>query len=549
MKPVPETPTFHEPSSSSLSPGQRQFAEELSPSNWRGELWISLVFLALVLAQWFFLDRYWSQTLQPRLYQTAETQAGFLAQSQARVLTETLEHSQPEQLESTLFNLVQEILVITDASTQAPLFLGISITLDDMILDIEPGSLDLVEGRVFCEDCFLQSQPLIFSTGELVGVVDFYLSQDTYRALSADMKARLFRESGVVLGVLVVVWISMLVVFRRLHRARVLIEASDRAKTRFLANVTHEFRTPLNGILGYTQIFKEDAALMAKQGRGVNTIDRCAEHLLLLINDILDFSKTDDASLQIHPRSVALKEFLRTLVEMAEIRAQQKNLRFVCEFPQQLPAQVEMDDQRLRQILLNLIGNAIKFTLEGQVSFSLKVYEPANSRALFRFTVKDTGIGIAAEDLKKIFVPFQQVDNAITRAEGSGLGLSISQRLVDIMGSRLQVSSTPGEGSCFWFDLHLRLTDDRVVDIACDAYRESMNKTVQSHPMPLPDKDSLNLLMEAARLHNVTACKALMTQLRIEPEMAAFVAQAEDMIAQYRFKPLIEWLTEIQDPS
>ena len=512
---------------------------------WHFHLLINLVFGALVAVQWLSLDRYWTETLQPRLLLNAETQSAALARSQVVVLVETLTNTDTERLQSALFSTVQEILIVKDLNTGNSMMAGVSLTLDDAELGMPPGSLNLKDGDMACDGCFFHSEALIDRNGILLGVADFAIRGDYYQLMSGEMKARLFRESAVVLVLLVFVWGTMLVVFHRLHNAKRLIEASDRAKTRFLANVTHELRTPLNGILGYTQLFKDDPVLMNQHGKGINTVDRCADHLLQLINDILEFSRADEDRIRISPQELNLVSFLQVLVEISTMNARSRRLTFQHDFPVQLPAQVWVDDKRLRQVLLNLLGNAIKFTLEGSVRFSIDILEQKQNRICLRFQVQDTGIGIAEQDMNAIFVPFQQLENAITRSEGSGLGLSISQKLVRLMGSRLKVSSVSGEGSRFWFDMTLPVLGQEMVstqlveDSTLSATDEPELESGQ------PDKAMLDALKTAAQTHNILALKALQNELQGQPEMGVFNRQLSDFIDQYQFKPLLAWLESL----
>ncbi len=517
---------------------------------WRDHLLISLVFLLLLIAQWFSLDSYWRNTLQPRLYLAAETQATILAQSQAAVLVETLEHGAPAHLPHQLLSRLREILIVTDPSTGTPMMTGMKVAVDYDRVAAVPGSLDLSDGNLDCDDCFLVSLPLINNAGELLGVADFSLSNHYYLGLSTDMKSRLFRESALVLVLLLIVWATLLALFHRLHQAKRLVEASDRAKSRFMANVTHELRTPLNGILGYTQLFKAEPELMREHGKGIETIDRCADHLLLMINDIIDFSRDNENSLTLHPQEIHLPAFLQALVEMADVRARIKGIEFRCEFPEQLPVRVRVDDKRLRQVLLNLLSNAVKFTNQGYICLALELISLSNDKVLLRIRVTDTGIGMEACDLSQIFIPFHQIDNAATRAEGSGLGLSISQKLVRLMGSELKVSSVPGKGSSFWFDLQLLRADIELADIRCPA-KASLALPDADHvagdlSMVLPPAACLQGLIEAGRQHNILQLRRLQQQLEQQlphdNTCAPFVAALKPYISAYRFKSLVAWL-------
>ncbi|MBC7368862.1 MAG: response regulator, partial [Undibacterium sp.] len=250
---------------------------------------------------------------------------------------------------------------------------------------------------------------------------------------------------------------------QRREAARVLQAAKDaadtasRSKSRFLASVSHELRTPLNGILGYTQILRRDTALGEKQRDGVRVIHESADHLLALINDILDLSKVEAGRLELHPADFDLYSFAAGAERIFTPRAREKNLLLESALATDLPRFVHGDEQRLRQVVFNLLANAVKFTASGGVVFSVQpVPAPdAAAPAFLRFSVSDTGPGIAAADLERIFEPFTQVGESARSATGTGLGLAISRSLVEHLGGQLPVESRLGWGSRFWFDLAL----------------------------------------------------------------------------------------------
>ncbi|GAK53779.1 ATP-binding region ATPase domain protein [Candidatus Moduliflexus flocculans] len=248
-----------------------------------------------------------------------------------------------------------------------------------------------------------------------------------------------------------------------IQRAKELAESANRAKSDFLANMSHELRTPLNGILGYTQILKNDVSLPERPRHAIDVIHRSAEHLLMMIGDILDLSKIEARHMMLEFADFRLLEMLATLVEMARVRADQQNIAFYYEPDPALPQIVHGDEKRLRQILLNLLGNATKFTKKGSIIFKvlrLSLNDSEESGVKYhkqrvRFLVEDTGIGISANHIHEIFSAFHQIRNTGCYSEGTGLGLAISQRLVRLMGGELCVESVEGEGSRFWFDLEL----------------------------------------------------------------------------------------------
>jgi signal transduction histidine kinase len=250
-------------------------------------------------------------------------------------------------------------------------------------------------------------------------------------------------------------------------------DAADRAnqmKSQFLANMSHDLRTPLNGILGYAQILKRHSEVTPRQREGLQIIHQCGDHLGTLINDILDFSKAEANKLEIEPRNFHLENLILNVQDICRVQTEPKGIELHLQVLNQLPSLVYGDEKRLRQVLLNLLWNAIKFTQSGEVRLKVgrmlvneQLTNPDTAdwtadhdrRTIYtiRFQVEDTGVGMTEEQLQKIFLPFEQVGH--NRAEGTGLGLAISKTLVDMMGGTLKVESQPGEGSKFWFSLEM----------------------------------------------------------------------------------------------
>jgi len=247
-----------------------------------------------------------------------------------------------------------------------------------------------------------------------------------------------------------------------LDRARETAEVANRAKSEFLANMNHELRTPLNGILGYAQILAAAPNLTPQQQTGLAIIHQCSRHLLTLISDILDLAKIEAQKMMLYPRPCGLSDFLTTTAEMCRIKADQKGIGFEFEVAAELPTVVRVDEKRLRQVLLNLLSNAVKFTDAGTVTFRVDgQWDEAapDDRYRLHFIVKDTGIGMSPDRLSRIFLPFEQISSGDRNAEGTGLGLTISQKIAALMGSQIQVSSQLGQGSTFQFELTVPVGD------------------------------------------------------------------------------------------
>jgi len=235
---------------------------------------------------------------------------------------------------------------------------------------------------------------------------------------------------------------------KQLEKATKAAEAANQAKSNFLAHMSHELRTPLNGILGYAQLLKRDDALSQDQQHSVAVIEHSGEHLLTLINDLLDLAKIEAGRLDLQASSIDLPQLLKQVVDLVAVRAGQAGIAFTFHVAPELPSQVRGDERAVRQILLNLLGNAVKFTKSGGVEFRVRSTCASGARCELRFEIRDTGRGISAPDLERIFEPFERIDGS-TRVEGTGLGLSITDRLVRAMGGRIFVSSEVGKGSIF----------------------------------------------------------------------------------------------------
>ena len=299
----------------------------------------------------------------------------------------------------------------------------------------------------------------IFQNDRLWGLLAAYQNQVPRRWKEGEM--RLLTQTGIQLGISITqadLFAQLQNQSLQLQQAKEAAESANQAKSAFIAHTSHELRTPLNAILGFAQILRRETDFSAKQQRGVEVIQRSGQHLLTLINDILYIAKIEAGKLNLEFTDFILSSFLDNLKAMIQIRCQQKGIELEHLILSDLPTVVRGDETRLRQLLLNLLSNAVKFTYKGKISFSIGYVhdfegDESDNADKIRFHVADTGIGIPEDRLIEIFLPFQQLDCDRTSQEGTGLGLSISQSIAQQMDSEIQVRSTLGKGSEFWFDI------------------------------------------------------------------------------------------------
>lgn len=248
-----------------------------------------------------------------------------------------------------------------------------------------------------------------------------------------------------------------------LKQAKEQAEQANEAKTLFLANMSHELRTPLNAILGFTQILQRDTKFDENQQETLAIIERSGHHLLNLINDILDISKIEAGGAKLEEKNVDLLALLQNVTGMFSVHAASKNLFFKIKTDKDLPRYILTDEGKLRQVFINLLGNAFKFTEEGGVTLRARSMITSEYTYQLHFTIKDTGIGIDEEHLESIFSPFVQTEEGAAKSTGTGLGLSITRQFVQLMGGNITAAHAINKGSIFSFDITVRAAEPSTV--------------------------------------------------------------------------------------
>ena len=322
--------------------------------------------------------------------------------------------------------------------------------------------------------------------------------------------------------------------YRQTNAAKEAAEAANKAKSLFLANMSHELRTPLNAILGFTQIMNRDPSLQAKHLENLSIISRSGEHLLSLINDVLNMSKIEAGRITVNQTSFDLYQLLHILEEMFKVRAETKGLQlnFTCDSA--VPQYVKSDENKIRQILINLVANAIKFTEDGHINLHVGLGDSKGEESQqprINFEVEDTGLGIAPEELVTLFDAFVQTQTGRKSQEGTGLGLAISQKFVQLMGGNITVSSTWGQGTIFRFDVPIQLAQ------AADIQASHSTRRVIGL---VPDQPRYRILVVDDRWENRQVLIKLLKSVGFEVNQATNGQEAINMSESWR--PDLIWM-------
>lgn len=305
-----------------------------------------------------------------------------------------------------------------------------------------------------------------------------------------------------------------------LKKAKDAAETANKAKSTFLANMSHEIRTPMNAILGHAQILEKDKSLTKDQVRSIRSVNKSGEHLLALINDILDMSKIEAGKIKLKHRSFRLHCFLEEVEEMFSNRIREKGLSFELHIDSQLPDIICGDDHRIRQIMINLMGNAVKFTQDGGIILSGELKDN-----LITISVKDSGVGIPKKRQKAIFEAFEQTDSGVRSEAGTGLGLAISQNMARLMGGEISVTSTPGKGSTFTFTFLYKQGD--IQEIETPSTARSVNKLK-------PGQGEVRVLVVDDREENRYVASKILRDIGFTVKEALNGEEAVDLCQQWK---------------
>jgi signal transduction histidine kinase/FixJ family two-component response regulator len=316
-----------------------------------------------------------------------------------------------------------------------------------------------------------------------------------------------------------------------LQQAKNTAELANRSKSEFLANMSHELRTPLNAILGFSQLMNREKSLTPQQQENLGIINRSGEHLLSLINDVLDLAKIESGKMTLYPTDFDLYALLELIEEMLTLKAESKGLELIIARNPNLPQYVNTDDKKLRQVLINLLGNAIKFTQQGSITLRVKNENQKQPCCNLFFEIEDTGAGIAQGDLNSLFEAFTQTETGKQSLEGTGLGLPISKKFVELMGGEITVSSEVNRGTIFRFNIQAQLSEVSLI---------KGQKPTQRVIALEPDQQEYRILIVDDRLENRQLLLKLLQPIGFQVQEAANGQEAIEMWQQW--EPHLIWM-------